>query len=590
MTVALLAGEIFTLASRDSLLALAQSIEAALLLESHGAKVKILTLKTSGDIKLDAPLYDVAAAAAPKEGRAFFTRELDDALQSGKADIAVHSFKDLPTEPVAGVSDPLFFSEQTGADILVSVDASSELTNPDRLTIGTSSLRRIHQLRHAMPGANAVTLRGNIVTRLRKLRRGEAGMNAILIAGAGIFRVRQFSKLPAESYTQLIEPAIAEKISAELAEFRSYLDEGVTIRELGEMLFPTAPGQGVLALQMNAACEKRIGDRLRTIFADHEQIAARVGLERHLMTALGTGCHAPLGVSALRDQGHLQIAVCYSRKSESSPPSFADSIYLRRQVKGLAGPLVEESLRGFERFFWWGLSEPPASQSQKWIFIRALNQNLLHPTLSDIAQYDHIFVSSKTAADWLKGKAPAEATAIWAAGQETANDVSRAHAGRQVQSCTEKGFAAAYADIRRLGNGKILWLGSESGLKRAKLIADEDPQIDYLCVYENQPAEADALRAQFSALTEVSASQGALHCLTSRASAEAFVRFARSLKDAAWHISCFGESAAELVAAEGFEVYHLSKANAFGEYLREIEGDTTLMKITQGITNETKTI
>lgn len=573
--MALLAGETFTLASRDSLLALAQSIEAALLLRSHGAEVKILTLKTSGDIKLDAPLYDVAAAAAPKEGRAFFTRELDDALQNGKADIAVHSFKDLPTEPVAGVSDPIFFSEQTGADILVTLKHAAQA----RQIIGTSSLRRIHQLQHALPEATTVTLRGNIVTRLRKLRQGEAGMNAILIAGAGIFRVRNFAKLAPEAYANLLESTIAEKVARELGEFTEYLDDGVTIQELDETVFPTAPGQGVLALQMSAACEQRLGRKLRALFKSHAHIAKRVGLERQLMTALGTGCHAPLGVSALRAGNGLQVTVCYSRKSQTSPPAFFDSVFLRRNTREDAGPLVAEAKHGFERFFWWGLSEPPAAHSEKWTFVRALKQNLLHPHFDETAQYGHIFVSSKTAADWLKASPIRGKVNLWAAGEETAKYLALAFAGSRVESCAEKGFGAAYSRMRGENKERVLWLGSASGLGRAQAIAAIDSEIDFLCVYENLPAEPEALTADYTALGQAVSQNTALHCLTSRASAEAFIRFAKLASAPKANISCFGESAAECVETAGYRIYHKSNAASFTEYLREIEGDTALMRI-----------
>ncbi len=574
-------GETLIVASRDSLLALAQSIEAAQMLRAHGAMPRILTLKTSGDLKLDAPLYDVAAAAAPKEGRAFFTRELDDALISGKADIAVHSFKDLPTEAVAGVGEPIFFSEASGADILLSLQREDSPRRASKQMIGTSSLRRIHQLKHAIPGAETVTLRGNIVTRLRKLHSGEGGMNAILIAGAGIRRLQRFANQNPDSYSDLLDSPVLEKIAKELAEFKRYMSDGVSIEELDELLFPTAPGQGVLALQMSTACEARLGDSIRRIFAEHSAIAPRVGVERGLMAALGTGCHAPLGVSALERSGKLEVSVCFSRKTQMNPPAFSDSVYLHRQFAGSLQPLITESRYGFGRIFWWGLNTAP--QGSGFVSISALKQKLLNPHFAPVAAYGHIFVSSPAAIGWLKDfRERADAT-LWAAGAQTAKDISLAVAGARIEHADVNGFAGAFREIRRRDTQRILWLGSASGLDRAKLTAGADAHIDFLPVYENVPADAAQLLAQHIELSSAERPETGLHLLTSRASAAAFAGFARVQAEAAWQISCFGESAAEQMRAEGFRVYHSSNATTFEEYQREINGDTTQMRVAAGI-------
>jgi len=578
--VATLNGETLIIASRDSLLALAQSIAAAQMLQAQGAKPRILTLKTSGDLKLDAPLYDVAAAAAPKEGRAFFTRELDDALISGKADIAVHSFKDLPTEAVAGVGEPIFFSEESGADILLSLQHADAPRRGPKQMIGTSSLRRIHQLKHAMPEAETVTLRGNIVTRLRKLHAGEGGMNAILIAGAGIRRLQRFADLNPESYAALLDSPVREKIAKELAEFKRYINDGVSIEELDELLFPTAPGQGVLALQMSTACEARLGDSVRRIFTEHTAIAPRVGVERGLMAALGTGCHAPLGVSALERSGKLEVSVCFSRKTQMTPPAFSDSVYLHRQFAGSLQPLITESRHGFGRIFWWGLNAAP--QGSGFVSISALQQKLLNPHFVPVAGYGHIFVSSPAAISWLKDfTARADAT-LWAAGAQTAKDLSLAITGARIEHADVNGFAGAYSEIRRRDSARILWLGSASGLDRAKQTAGADAQIDFLPVYENVPAEAAQLLDRHTELSSAERPEAGLHLLTSRASAAAFAGFARVQADAPWQISCFGQSAAELIRAEGFIVYHSSKATTFEQYQREINGDVTQMLVAAG--------
>mgnify|MGYP005853759961 CR=1 FL=1 len=186
-------------------------------LETAGFVPRIVSMKAAGDIKLNAPLYAVAAQPGAKEGRAFFTRELDDALLSGRADAAVHSFKDLPTEKVPGIGDPIFFCEEHGSDVLLLGKHIALAPDGAGLVIGTSSLRRIHQLQLVLPRATTVTLRGNVITRLEKLLAGDDGINSILIASAGLRRLTGFAELPESKYAHLVPPAVLEHIRRELA-------------------------------------------------------------------------------------------------------------------------------------------------------------------------------------------------------------------------------------------------------------------------------------------------------------------------------------------------------------------------------------
>ncbi|HMY11146.1 MAG TPA: hypothetical protein PKC74_05965, partial [Turneriella sp.] len=262
-----------TLASRDSLLALTQTIEAAMRLEAAGFAPRIVSMKTAGDIKLNAPLYSVAQQSGNKEGRAFFTRELDDALLSGRADAAVHSFKDLPTEKVPGIGEPYFFCEEHGSDVLLLGEKTVMSTDGAGLVIGTSSLRRIHQLQLVLPAARTVTLRGNVITRLEKLLAGENEINAILIAAAGLRRLTAFAEVPENRYAHLVVPAALEHIRRELARLAASEAARARAIELPERYFPTAPGQGVLALQLSAEAEARYSGAVAAVYAEHQQIA-----------------------------------------------------------------------------------------------------------------------------------------------------------------------------------------------------------------------------------------------------------------------------------------------------------------------------
>jgi hydroxymethylbilane synthase len=555
-----------TLASRDSLLALTQTIDAALRLKAAGFQPRIVTLKTAGDLKLDAPLYN------SKEGRAFFTRELDDALLGGKADAAVHSFKDLPTEKVPGISEPFFFSETTGADILVARESIDPENAATKLTIGTSSLRRIHQLALVYPTARTEMLRGNIVTRLRKLFEADRGMNAILIAGAGIDRMAHFSAIEPEKYARFCEDTIMGHIAAELGKFRDYLASGIFTLPLSEEFFPTAPGQGVLALQMSAAFEKQHGEQLKTAFAEHGKIAARVMLEREVMTGLETGCHAPLGVSAFYGRDKIfRLSVCFSKKVSTEPVQFSESLFIRRQVRGHAKTAIQEILRPFKTAFWWGFKEAPASDFPTLVHIPAVQQVAIAAPTELTQEFATVFVASPSVTDWLKTQGNLSRAHLFAAGEETAEALKVIFPAARITTAG-RGFGAAVPMMPT----PALWLGSESGEARARKITAEKTGFTFLAVYDNLPVAAEKLQH----IPELGGSKlvrESIHLITSAAAAKAFAGFWGERGSDAL-ISCFGESAADFLGQHGFTPYHISDAENFAQYVGEIRGDTDGMR------------
>ncbi len=554
-----------TLASRDSLLALAQTIAAALRLEAAGFTPRIESMKTAGDIRLHAPLYEVAQQSGSKEGRAFFTRELDDALLSGRADAAVHSFKDLPTETVPGIGEPYFFSEERGSDVLLLQDKFAFGDDGAGLVIGTSSLRRIHQLSLVLPAARTVTLRGNVITRLEKLLAGEKGINAILIATAGLRRLIDFADIPENRYAHLLKPAALEHIRRELARFaasKAALNRAI---ELPERYFPTAPGQGVLALQLSAAAEARFAKEISAVFADHHAIAQRVMQERRIMTELMTGCHAPLGVSALPGDDR-RIVACYSRKSTTDPVRFSDSVWLEREFGADSATFAQELRHAKEKIYWWGFKAPPQDTGLPLEFVQAVEQKALETKWAG-APPEAIFVASARAAEWVASQRELSNLSLYAAGTETLNVLKSLIPDAKIQPVTGKGFTQALQAIQNT-RAQLLWVGSVQGEKHARTAAREFPAARFLPVYTNIP-----LSPQLPA-----AAPGALHVLTSAVAAEAFVRWVTEVNAVRPVISCFGESAARTVKAAGFAVYHLSGANDFADLLRELRGDTALLR------------
>jgi hydroxymethylbilane synthase len=170
------------IATRQSRLALWQAEHvAALLRAAHpGLKVELVPMTTQGDRILDRPLANIG-------GKGLFIKELELAMSEHRADIAVHSMKDVPSELPPGMILAAMLPRADPRDAFVSLRHENFASLPQGARIGTSSLRRQCQLKHARPDLELVTLRGNVDTRLRKLE--EEPFDAIILAAAGLTRL-----------------------------------------------------------------------------------------------------------------------------------------------------------------------------------------------------------------------------------------------------------------------------------------------------------------------------------------------------------------------------------------------------------------
>lgn len=249
------------LGTRGSKLALWQAEWVAAQLRGNGAAVAIEVVKTRGDAEIDRPLHQL-------EGKGFFTKEIEDALLDGHIDVAVHSLKDLPTSLPDGLALGAVPRRADPAEALVASDPGvvsvSGLAAGAR--IGTSSLRRVAQIRYLRPDVAIVALRGNVPTRIQKVRDGRDGLHAALLAAAGLERLN-----------------LAHEIAA----------------RLDPLEVMPAPGQGALGLEVRAD-----DPRSRAILAplDDAVTARQVAAERGLLAALGGGCQAPVAAYVgLRD-------------------------------------------------------------------------------------------------------------------------------------------------------------------------------------------------------------------------------------------------------------------------------------------------
>lgn len=264
------------IATRASRLALwqAQFVADHLHALAPGFDVQLVHVTTTGDQVTGAPLARLG-------GEGVFTREIQQAVLDGRADIAVHSLKDLPTVPVPGIQLAAVPLRASPWDALVMPRESSqpgaELRDlPRGARIGTGSLRRRAQIFHVRPDLQFLEVRGNVDTRLRKL--DEGSYDALILAEAGLDRL-----------------GLADRVSARL---------------MPPDVFP-AVGQGALGLECRSD-DQQTADLLAQL-ADMPTFAA-VRAERQVLNRLRAGCHAPVGVAVTINADAMSLeAVVLSR-------------------------------------------------------------------------------------------------------------------------------------------------------------------------------------------------------------------------------------------------------------------------------------
>ena len=188
------------IATRKSPLALwqAEFVKAQLLKYHADLDVELVAMTTKGDILLDTPLAKIG-------GKGLFVKELEVAMLNGRADIAVHSMKDVPMEFPSGLDLAVICERENPLDAFVSNDFKSLEELPDGAIVGTSSLRRQCQVRAHFPNLQIKELRGNVNTRLAKLDAGE--YQAIILASAGLIRLGMNDRIACALDSSLSLPA-----------------------------------------------------------------------------------------------------------------------------------------------------------------------------------------------------------------------------------------------------------------------------------------------------------------------------------------------------------------------------------------------
>jgi hydroxymethylbilane synthase len=253
----------FRIGTRGSGLALAQTGQMADRLRAGGVRVAIEVITTRGDTRGDS-----SVAALGDDG--VFVRELERALLDGRIDIAVHSLKDLPTADVAGLCIACVPERASPFDALVGQPGDTLENLPSGAIVGTSSIRRVVQVKAVRPDLEVRPVRGNVDTRLGRLDRGD--YRCLILAAAGLTRLGL-----GERITRLLTPPH----------------------------FWPAVGQGALALQTRSGDDEA---RLALEPLDHRVSHAAVVAERSCLADLAGGCLAPVGGWArLTDGGRLEL-------------------------------------------------------------------------------------------------------------------------------------------------------------------------------------------------------------------------------------------------------------------------------------------
>jgi hydroxymethylbilane synthase len=230
------------IATRESALALwqAEHVRERLCALYPACAVELLGLTTQGDRRLDQPLADIG-------GKGLFIKELEQAMADGRADLAVHSLKDVPMDVPEGFALAAIMAREDPRDALVSAGYRSLAELPDGASVGTSSLRREAQLRERHPRLRVEPLRGNVNTRLHKLDQGRHA--AIILAAAGLKRLGFADRIaamldPAESLPAIGQGALALECRAERADVSEALaplaDAATTLATTAERAFGRA--------------------------------------------------------------------------------------------------------------------------------------------------------------------------------------------------------------------------------------------------------------------------------------------------------------------------------------------------------------
>lgn len=290
-----------TVGTRGSDLALVQATATESALAAKFPEIALVrkVITTTGDRRTDVSLAAVAKAEGTFD-KGVFIKEIEEALNVGEIDIAVHSLKDLPTVLEDRFTLAAVLERAPVRDVLVMRQPGGMAALPVGAKVGTSSVRRAKQMEWLRPDITVVDLRGNVPTRLRKLAE-DGNYDAILLAEAGLVRL------------DFIPPTPAGSGPEEVAGI-----PGIFVTRLEESEFYPAAGQGAIGLEI------RKGDAPSQVFAEsigHAETWQRITAEREFLRLLDGGCHTPVGVYSSVSNGEIHLKARVFPEAGGTPKS-----------------------------------------------------------------------------------------------------------------------------------------------------------------------------------------------------------------------------------------------------------------------------
>lgn len=524
------------LLSRDSLLALSQTTNILFHLRQHNKAAQVITRKTKGDLNLNDPLY-----AMPEKGstqaKAIFIKELEDGLLQDEGDVAVHSLKDLPTELPDNLELSHVCLEEDDRDLIIS-KSPLDLDNLQNLKVGTSSLRRIEQLREYLPKAVFKNLRGNVITRLEKLIINEE-YDIIVLAAAGLKRLlltKQQMRKP--EFVALLSDEIKTIMERDLDRLDKISKAGLSFYLLDTLCCLPAVSQGKLGLEIKKT-NKDLKNKLDEAFANDQEKIKEANTLRELLNVAEAGCHAAFGAKITKDR--LDI---YYKSAERIFRGY------RNLCHGLA-PIVKE-LRNDELTYIWTGADPEQFHVEqgKLLHLPLFETKFTNPQLPTTTK--NLVIASKRILDFYE-KCPVSADNVYAPGPVTAQ-IIKEHWG-VLAEYPQTGLGVDYLyreNLISLPEDTLVLGSKESGAKQAAL---------YIKVYENQiiqnitKPQIEPNRMVILALASPVAVQSAYenHLLGD------------------YFLAIYGEKAKQLLESYGKKAYIYSDRGSLQEFMRTIK-------------------
>lgn len=440
--------------SRGSDLALWQARFTQQQLATQGIESEIKIIKTRGDV-IQHLSFD------KMEGKGFFTKEIEDALLNGNIDLAVHSFKDLPTQAVSGLLIAACSYRETPFDTILinpnAADAALPLNLKRNATVGTSAARRKAQLRALRPDLQLTDIRGNVPTRVAKALNE---LDAVVLASAGL-----------------------ERLKLDLSAFHR-------LQFTPQQMVP-APAQGVLAYQIRQSDT----ELYPFIYAlNHPDVSALAGIERSIMQQLGGGCQQPVGVYCTKANNHFHLWVSWANTEHDFPKRlFLKSSNKQGLVKTAVSVLKQTDAK---RVF---LSREASADSYFYRAMAQRNYQLYAQSLIDFeaapfelpTPFDWIFFSSKNAVHYFFAANPKlpPAVKIAALGSGTASAVRQygKTADFEGSNANPQEVAALFAEIAK--NQTVVFPQAAHSLQTIQQVLKNQLIVINLVVYQNTPAQ-----------------------------------------------------------------------------------------------------